>query len=105
MPLSRRYTPEHPPGEQCNFGMDFSYVIPPGIGIASGTVQVWVNTVPPTQDTTDWTIGAVSVRGRAIYASLTGGVEGTDYQIRWVATDTAGNVWPRTALQLCAQTS
>ena len=32
MPLSRRYTPEHPPGEECNFGLHFSLVIPPGVG-------------------------------------------------------------------------
>jgi hypothetical protein len=36
---------------------------------------------------------------------LTGGVSGTDYQIKWTATDSAGNVWPRTALVLCADTS
>jgi hypothetical protein len=105
MPLSRRYTPEHPPGEEATFGMDFSYVIPLGVGIASGTVTVWVNVVPPVQDSTNWTIGTVSVLGRVLYASLTGGVEGTDYQIRWSATDTDGKVWPRTALCLCAQTS
>lgn len=105
MPLSRRYTPEHPPGEQCNYGFDFSPIVPPGVGLASGTLTVWKNVVPPINDSANWTIGTVSVRGRALYASLTGGTDGTDYQIRWVATDTAGNIWPRTALQLCAQTS
>jgi hypothetical protein len=105
MPLSRRYTPEHPPGEQCNFGMDFSFVIPPGVGISSGGVHLYTNTVPPVAADTDWVIGAVSVRGRAVYASLTGGVEGKDYQVRWSATDSDGNIWPRTALVLCAQTS
>lgn len=104
MPISRRYSPEHPPGESCNFGLDYSFIIPPGIGIVSGTCAVWTNTYAPTTST-DWTIGAVSVQGRSIYALLTGGVEGTDYQIRWSATDTAGNVWPRTCLVLCAQTS
>ena len=104
MPLSRRYTPEHPPGESCSFGLDYSYVIPPGVGISSGTCEIWTNTVPPAQSS-DWTIGAVNVRGRAIYATLSGGIEGKDYQIRWTATDTEGNIWPRTCLQLCAQTS
>ena len=33
------------------------------------------------------------------------GVDGKDYQLRWSATDTSGNVFPRTALLLCAQTS
>jgi hypothetical protein len=104
MPLSRRYTPEHPPGEHAIFGLDFSPIVPPGVGLASGTVGVWTN-VYPFVVSTDWTIGTVSVWGRALYAPLTGGVEGTDYQIRWIATDTDGNQWPRTALCLCAQTS
>lgn len=104
MPLSRRYTPEHPPGESCLYGLDYSYVIPPGVGISSGTCEVWSNVVPPAVST-DWTIGTVNVRGRAIYARLSGGVVGKDYQIRWTATDTNGNVWPRTTLQLCAETS
>ena len=105
MPLSRRYTPEHPPGESCLYGLDYSYVIPPGVGISSGTVTIMSNTVPPADATADWTIGTVNVRGRAIYARLSGGVEGKDYQIRWTAVDTDGNTWPRTCLQLCAQTS
>ena len=104
MPLSRRYSPEHAPGESCTFGMDYSFVIPPGVGLASGAVTIWTNVATPVEDGS-WTIGAVSVLGRVLYASLTGGVEGTDYQIRWVATDTDGNAWPRTALCLCAQTS
>ena len=105
MPLSRRYSPEHPPGESCAFGLDFSFIIPPGIGIASGAVSIWTNTVAPVSASTDWTIGPVMVLGRAVYAVLGGGVEGRDYQILWVAHDTEGNVWPRTTLVLCAQTS
>jgi hypothetical protein len=104
MPLSRRYSPEHPPGEKCNYGFDFSFIIPPGVGIKTGALTIWKNVVPAVQST-DFTIGAVSVLDRTVYASLTGGVEGTDYQLRWVATDTDGNIWPRTCLQLCAQTS
>lgn len=105
MPLSRRYSPEHPPGESCNYGLDYSFIIPPGVGIASGTLTIWHHIVPPTAADADWTVGAVSVRGRVVYALLTGGVEGKDYELRWVATDTSGNKWPRTGLQLCAQTS
>jgi hypothetical protein len=105
MPLSRRYSPEHPPGETCAFGLDYSFLIPPGVGITSGSVTIWTNTVSPTSAAADWTIGPVSILGRAIYATLSGGVEGKDYQIRWVAKDTEGNTWPRTTLVLCSQTS
>jgi hypothetical protein len=105
MPLTRRFQPEHPPGESCNFGLDFSFVIPPGVGIASGSLAIFTNTVPPAAADADWTKGAVTVRGRAIYAMLSGGIEGKDYQLRWSATDTEGNVFPRTTLILVAQTS
>ena len=39
MPVSRRCTPEHPPGESCNYGLDYSFVIPPGVGIVSGALS------------------------------------------------------------------
>lgn len=102
--LARRYRPPHPPAEQAMYGMDFSYVIPLGVGITSGTLLIQTNVVPPGA-TTDWTIGAVTVRGRALYANLSGGVAGTDYILTWTAMDTAGNIWPRAALALCAATS
>lgn len=104
MPLTRRYSPETPPGEKSVFGMDFSFLVPPGVGLESGTLTIWTNVATPVQST-DFTIGAVSVRGRVLYATVSGGVEGKDYQLRWIATDTDGNVWPRTALVLCSQTS
>lgn len=105
MPLSRRYNPEHPPGENCSFGIDLSFIVPPGVGLASGTLAIFKNDAVQTPATADWTIGPVSVRGRALYAMLTGGVAGTDYQLKWTAIDTAGNTWPRTTLVLCADTS
>jgi hypothetical protein len=105
MPLSRRYTPEHPVGESCLFGLDFSAVIPVGVGIAEGTLDILTNTVPPNPADTDWTKGAVKVQGRVLYATLSGGVIGTDYLLRWTATDTDGNVWPRTGLILVGPTS
>lgn len=105
MPISRRYRPEHPPEESCNFGMDFSFVLPPGIGISSGGLTIWTNTATPAPADADFTAGPVTVRGRSIYAMLSGGVSGRDYQLRWTANDTAGNVWARTALVLCAETS
>jgi hypothetical protein len=105
MPISRRYTPEHPPGESCKFGLDYSFLIPPGVGLTGGSVSLWTNLVTPTDASSDWSIGPVTVQGRTLYAQLSGGVEGKDYQVRWVATDTQGNSWPRTCLILCAQTS
>lgn len=104
MPLSRRYTPEHAPGESSVYGLDFSFIIPPGVGISAGSLTVWTNTVAPVESS-DFTIGVVGVRGRTLYARLSGGTDGTDYQLRWVANDTTGNVWPRTALVLCSETS
>ena len=105
MPISRRYYPEHPPGENCSFGLDYSFVVPVGVGIESGTLAIQTNTAAPVDATADWTIGAVTVRGRAIYATLSGGVSGTDYQLKWTAYDSQGNAWPRTTLVLCAETS
>lgn len=105
MPLSRRYSPEHPPGESCSFGLDYSAIVPVGVGLSSGTLNILTNTATPADASGDWTIGAVKVQGRALYANLSGGVAGTDYQLKWTALDTAGNTWPRTTLVLCADTS
>jgi hypothetical protein len=105
MGLSRRYEPEHAPGEICAFGMDFSPILAPGVGLSSGSLTVFSNVAVPVDARADWQIGTVGVWGRVVYAVLSGGVEGRDYQLRWVAMDTDGNVWPRTALVLCAATS
>ena len=104
MPLSRRYSPEFPPGESSLIGYDYSFLLPVGVGITSGSLAVMTNTASPAPST-DFTIGPVMVQGRAIYASLSGGVLGSDYQLHWNAIDTLGNVWPRTGLLLCAYTS
>lgn len=105
MPISRRYTPEHPPGESCSFGLDYSFVVPVGVGIESGTLLIFTNTANPVAADSDWQKGPVTVRGRAIYATLSGGVGGTDYQLHWTAVDSQGNTWPRTTLVLCGATS
>ena len=105
MPLSRRFNPEHPPGESCKFGIDFGFIVPVGVGLTSGSLAILTNTAAPADASADWTIGPVVVRGRALYAMLAGGVAGTDYQLKFTAVDTAGNTWPRTALVLCADTS
>jgi hypothetical protein len=105
MPLSRRYTPEFPPGESSVIGYDFSFVIPPGVGIERGVLTILTNSATPQPADADFTIGPIQVRGRAIYCTLTGGVLGADYQLHWTAFDTLGNEWPRTGLLLCAYTS
>jgi hypothetical protein len=105
MPLSRRYSPEWAPGEIAAIGIDMSNIIPPGVGIVSGALSILANTVPPAASS-DFTITvAPQVVGRAVYATVSGGVSGKDYQFVWTATDTNGNAWPRTALLLCAPTS
>jgi hypothetical protein len=105
MPLSRRYTPEKDPGESSTFGMDFSTLIPPGVGISGGTLAIFTNTKPPIAADADWSKGTVTVYDRTLYAMLGGGKVGIDYLLTWTATDTNGNVWPRSALCLCAPTS
>jgi hypothetical protein len=106
MPLSRRYHPEMNGGEISVFGMDFSYVIPPGVGIQSGSLQIYTNTNPP-EPSTLLTAGAVSWYGRTLYATISGtdGATGYDFLLEWVATDTQGNRWPRLAMVLCANSS
>jgi hypothetical protein len=103
--LSRRYVPAHPPGETATFAMSFDDVVAAGVGLTSGTLTIRTNVVPPVDVTASWTVGAVTVRGRALYATVKGGVAGTDYQFTWTANDTDGNIWPRTGLCLCATTS
>ena len=105
MPLSRRYMPEKPPEEVSLFGMDFSFVLPPGVGIQNGELTIFSNTQPPVAADTDFSKGPVSIRGRTTYCPLGGGVVGKDYQLRWTAHDTEGNSWTRTGLILCANTS
>ena len=103
MPLSRRYTPELAPGETSVFGMDFSYVIPPGVGITEGDLLI----TRLGGEATSVTAGPVSVHDRTLYATVTADAlaDGHDFQLRWTAIDSEGNVWPRTALVLVAATS
>ena len=53
------------------------------------------------------TAGPVSVQDRTLYATVTAFAlaSGNDFDLVWTATDTDGNVWPRTASVLCAPTS
>ena len=103
--LTKRYHPDKPPAEVCVFGLDFSFLIPYGVGISSGSLDIRTNTATPEEASSDWVIGPTGVRGRAIYALLGGGAPGCDYQLRWTAVDSGGNVWPRTVMCLVAETS
>jgi hypothetical protein len=105
MPLSRRYFPEHPPGEVSPFGMDFSAIIPVTVAIDYGVLDIFTNTQPPVEAKSDWVVSPVEVHGRVVYATLNGGKDGVDYILTWTAVDTQGNVWPRSGLILCAATS
>lgn len=104
--LSRRYA-AHPPGETCYFGMDFSTVLPRTSAISAASVLVFTNTfVTAPVESPAWTVGPVKVAGgRRVFALFSGGVEGTDYQVRWTIADQVGNVFIRTAMVLVAQTS
>src|ERR1700746_3323787 len=102
--LSGRGGSEYPAGEMCGFGMDFSPLLAPGSGIVSGSLKIFTNTAVPADASHDWLVGPVQILGRSVYAVLAGGVQGQDYQLVWTATDSDGNVWPRTALVLCAPT-
>ena len=105
MALTRRSHPPHPPGESCSFGMDFSAVIPLGMGIVSSSLAIFTNTVPPASADAQWTKGQSYQRGRAVFQILAGGLIGTDYLLQWTVTDNRGSAWVRTGLILCASTS
>lgn len=104
MPLSRRYNPEHAPGDSLNYGMDFSYLIPPDVWITDAGIAIFLNTVDPTPSD-DFAIGPVGWQRRVVYARLTGGIGGTDYQLAWTIRDSTGSVLTRTAMVLCGDTS
>lgn len=104
MSLANRYTPSHPAGSTATYGFDYSPILEPGSTIASASLAVEYNTAPPAPQG-DFTVAALLIAGRRLYAALSGGTAGRDYRVTWVATDDAGNSWPRTVLLRCAQTS
>ena len=109
MPISRRYHPEIVPGESLVFGMDFSTIIPPGVGIASVGIGFQYNVNPPAGEVPPdvLTAGPVSWSDRTVYATVTAAQQayGQDFRIAWQVTDTSGNTWQRFALVLCSYTS
>lgn len=103
--LAQRYEPSHPPGEVCLFGMDFSFLLSMGAGIASASLGIFNNTFLGKDVSADWVIDPVTIAGRQVWTRLQGGVEGNDYRLMWTVKDTDGNAWPRSALVLCSETS
>ena len=87
--------------------MSFEPVIPPGVGIKSASLQAFLNTSPPEPANGQMSTTPVTVQGRIVYARVQASIEaaGTDFQLLWTVIDTAGNIWPRTALVLCARTA
>lgn len=104
MSLNNRYVPSHPAGQTIVYGLDFANILPEGVTIASGSVTVQYNTVPPTP-TLDLTVNALPQAGRRMYARVSGGGAGRDYRLQWTANDNLGDIWIRTTLLLCAATS
>ena len=118
MPLTRRYSPSHSSGDDVAYGMDFSTILPPGIGIkddGSAALDIFYNRAPAPGTgyppaATDLIHGPVHVRGAMVWAAVSVADAahadlGNDYLLRWAIFDTRGNRWERTALLLVALTS
>lgn len=106
MSINNRYSPSHPAGEQITYGLDFSPILPAGVTIAGGAINVQYNTVPPTT-ALDLTVAPLTPapNTRRMYAKVSGGTSGSDYRLNWTAQDSLGNTWIRSTLLLCAPTS
>jgi hypothetical protein len=85
--------------------MDAASVLAPGACIVSASLDMFTNLASLPSAGADFTIGDVLIEGTIAYARVAGGVPGTDYQFRWKFTDSDGNVFQRTFLGLCSQTS
>ena len=103
MAISRRYL-TWPPGEQTYVGMDFSNCIPPGVTLTAASLSIVTNT-NPAHATTDFQQQPCEVASRQAWCFITGGAEGTDYQLRWQVSDSHGHTWNRAATMLCAEQS
>lgn len=118
---SQRYRPPMAPGERSPVGMDFSNIVPVGVGIASCTLQIFTNTVPPVETdagfegslTADFatimTFGQpqqINIEDRFCWVWLNAlDQTATDYQFLFEALDNSNAAWTRTALLLCTVTS
>ena len=104
MALSQRYQPPQPPGQGVVYALDFSPLLPPGVGVTTPSVQIQTNTNPPGIATGVTTSGG-GYRGRIVWITIQNMQAGTDYLISWTVQDTEGNQWVRTITLLCALTS
>lgn len=104
MAVSQRYKPSHPAGQSAVYAVDFSNMLPPGVGLSQPGVIIQTNTVPPGL-ATGITVTGGGFRGRLVWITITGGTSGQDYLITWTVGDTSSNTWVITALLLCAATS
>jgi hypothetical protein len=98
--MSRRYSPPWPPGDEGVVGIALDFVLP-AIGGLPISAEL---TIDPLGDFLILT-NPLTIAGRSVYATISGGVSGRDYQLRWTVTDGDGNIYQRTGLLLCAPTS
>lgn len=104
MAVSQRYKPSHPAGQSAVYAVDFSNILPPGMGLSQPGVVINTNTVPPGIATGITATGG-GFAGRMVWITIAGGISGTDYLITWTVSDSANNIWIITATLLCAATS
>lgn len=106
MAVAQRYKPSHPAGQSAVYAVDFSNILPPGVGLSQPAVQIQTNTVPPGL-ASGITTGSGGFQGRMVWITITGGTAGQDYIITWTVSDTsaAPNTWVISVLLLCAATS
>jgi hypothetical protein len=105
----RRYYPSHAT-EKTMYGIDFSTLLPLGVGITDAWVTVyknlnpwvWVNDTYGTTSTPDeLAVSDLLIRGRRVYVAVWNGVPGTDYVILWNISDTLTNDWQQATYVLC----
>lgn len=104
MAVSQRYQPSHAPDQSAVYAVDFSNMLPPGVGLSQPGVQIQTNTTPPGVALGITTSGG-GFKGRQVWITISGGVAGTDYVITWTVSDTQQNSWVISVLLLCARTS